>query len=177
MRIVAGKHRGRVLAQFKGFDVRPTSDRVKESLFQILTPRLAGARVLDLFCGSGALGLEALSRGAKEAVFNDASASSAAICKKNLAALRERGIVQISDWRACLMRAAGQFDLIFCDPPYAMDVAGEVLALIAQRRLLAAGGLVVWESEREEETPAPWRIADRRSYGRTKIAMFCKEEP
>ena len=138
MRIVAGKHRGRVLAQFKGFDVRPTSDRVKESLFQILTPRLAGARVLDLFCGSGALGLEALSRGAKEATFNDASASSAAICKKNLAALRERGIVQISDWRACLMRAAGQFDLIFCDPPYAMDVAGEVLAFIAQRRLLAA---------------------------------------
>ena len=83
MRIIAGKHRGRVLAQFAGMDVRPTPDRVKESLFQILTPRLAGARVLDLFCGSGALGLEALSRGAKEAVFNDASASSAAICKKN----------------------------------------------------------------------------------------------
>ena len=76
MRIIAGKHRGRVLAEFAGKEIRPTSDRVKESLFQILAPRLAGARVLDLFCGSGALGLESLSRGAREAVFNDISAQS-----------------------------------------------------------------------------------------------------
>ena len=82
MRIIAGRHRGRVLAQFRGEAVRPTSDRVKESLFQILSARLYGARVLDLFCGSGALGLESLSRGAREAVFNDASRESLAICKK-----------------------------------------------------------------------------------------------
>lgn len=82
MRIIAGKHRGRVLAQFCGNNVRPTSDRVKESLFQILSFRLPDARVLDLFCGSGALGLEAISRGAREAVFNDISADSLAICKK-----------------------------------------------------------------------------------------------
>ena len=79
MRIVAGKYRGRVLASFRGDDVRPTSDRVKESLFQILGAKLVGARVLDLFCGSGALGLESLSRGAREAVFNDVSRDSLAI--------------------------------------------------------------------------------------------------
>ena len=96
MRIIAGKHRGRPLAQFRGEDVRPTSDRAKESLFQILSARLPGARVLDLFCGSGALGLESLSRGAREAVFNDISRGSLAICKKNLAALGEHGTVYLS---------------------------------------------------------------------------------
>lgn len=82
MRIIAGKHRGRALAQFAGKNVRPTADRVKESLFQILSARLVGARVLDLFCGSGALGLESLSRGAAEAVFNDRSKESLALLKK-----------------------------------------------------------------------------------------------
>lgn len=174
MRIIAGKHRGRVLAQFRGMEVRPTSDRVKESLFQILNARLFGARVLDLFCGSGALGLEALSRGAKEAVFNDASSASLAICKKNIAALGERGTVYRLDFRACLAHLSGQFDIIFADPPYALDVAEEVLALTAQRGLLAPGGVVVWESEREECAPEGWTIADRRSYGRTKIFFFAR---
>lgn len=177
MRIIAGRHRGRVLAQFRGEAVRPTSDRVKESLFQILSARLHGARVLDLFCGSGALGLESLSRGAREAVFNDASRESLAICKKNLAALNERGTVYELDFRTCLARAEGEFDIIFCDPPYAMDVAGEALSLIAQRALLAPDGVVVWESERQEEAPEGWELADRRSYGRTKIAFFIRSKP
>ena len=175
MRIIAGKHRGRVLAQFCGNNVRPTSDRVKESLFQILSFRLPDARVLDLFCGSGALGLEAISRGAREAVFNDISADSLAICKKNLAALRERGIVQNSDYRTCLARAQGKFDLIFSDPPYSMDICKEVLGEIARRDLLADDGLVVWESEREELSPEGWMAADRRSYGRTKIVLFARD--
>ncbi len=175
MRIIAGRHRGRVLAQFRGSDVRPTSDRVKESLFQILSGRLVGARVLDLFCGSGALGLEALSRGAAEAVFNDVSRDSLAICKKNLAALGERGVTYNLDFRACLARAEGKFDLIFADPPYAMDAAEEALSLIAARELLAADGLVVWESEREECAPEGWAIADRRGYGRTKIVFFARK--
>ena len=172
MRIIAGKHRGRVLAAFRGDSVRPTPDRVKESLFQILAPRLAGARVLDLFCGSGALGLESLSRGAARAAFNDISKDSLAILKKNLAALKEEGDVTNYDHRTCLLHAAGRFDIIFCDPPYAMDVCAGTLALISERGVLSAGGVVVWESEREERAPAGWTLADRRAYGRTKIFFF-----
>lgn len=177
MRIIAGKHRGRVLAEFRGMEIRPTSDRVKESLFQIIGDRLAGARVLDLFCGSGALGLESLSRGAKEAVFNDVSRESLAVLKKNLAALREEGQVMQSDYAACLMRVRGKFDIIFCDPPYKMDCREDVLARIAAHDRLAAGGVVIWESEREEEAPAGWRRSDLRSYGRTKIAFFERSAP
>ena len=177
MRIIAGKHRGRVLAEFRGMEIRPTSARVKESLFQIIGDRLAGARVLDLFCGSGALGLESLSRGAKEAVFNDVSRESLAVLKKNLAALREEGQVMQSDYAACLMRMRGKFDIIFCDPPYKMDCREDVLARIAAHDRLAAGGVVIWESEREEEAPAGWRRSDLRSYGRTKIAFFERSAP
>lgn len=177
MRIIAGKHRGRVLAEFRGMEIRPTSDRVKESLFQIIGDRLAGARVLDLFCGSGALGLESLSRGAKEAVFNDVSRESLAVLKKNLAALREEGQVMQSDYAACLMRVRGKFDIIFCDPPYKMDCREDVLARIAAHDRLAAGGVVIWESEREEEAPAGWRRSDLRSYGKTKIAFFERSAP
>ena len=177
MRIIAGKHRGRVLSQFRGMDIRPTADRVKESLFQIIGDRLVGARVLDLFCGSGALGLESLSRGAKEVVFNDVSRESLAVLQKNLTALREEGLIMQSDYAACLMRVRGKFDVIFCDPPYKMDCREDVLARIAAHDRLAAGGVVIWESEREEEAPAGWRRSDLRSYGRTKIAFFERSAP
>ena len=172
MRIVAGKYRGRVLASFRGDDVRPTSDRVKESLFQILGAKLVGARVLDLFRGSGALGLESLSRGAREAVFNDVSRDSLAICKKNLAALGVVAPVTCLDYRACLSRTAGKFGVVFADPPYKMDCAAEILSLVAARGLLEEGGAVVYESEREEAAPAGWIRCDLRRYGRTKITLF-----
>ena len=176
MRIIAGKYRGRVLAEFKGEDVRPTSDRVKESVFQILSQKLIGARVLDLFCGSGALGLESLSRGAREAAFNDASRESLAILKKNLASLGVSAVVTNLDFRACLSRAAGKFDVVFCDPPYKMDCAAEIFDLLAGRGLLAEGGIVVYESEREEAAPSGWERCDLRSYGRTKVAFFHRSE-
>lgn len=172
MRIIAGKHRGRALAQFVGNDVRPTPDRVKESVFQIIGANLVGARVLDLFCGSGALGLESLSRGAKEAVFNDVSRESLIILKKNLAALREEARATNLDYRACLAQSVGAFDVIFCDPPYKTDCAAEILSLIASYRRLTADGIVVYESEREETPPEGWERYDLRSYGRTKVAFF-----
>ena len=90
MRIVGGEYRSRVLAEFVGNDVRPTSDRAKEALFNILSTRTFGARVLDLFAGSGSLGLEAISRGAKHVVFNDLARDSVAIVKKNLATLKSQ---------------------------------------------------------------------------------------
>ncbi len=175
MRIIAGKHRGRKLAPFEGYSIRPTPDRVKESLFQILQPRLAGARVLDLFAGTGALGLEALSRGASEAVFNDIDEVSLALLKKNLAALGESATVYSLPFEDCLARAEGRFDVIFCDPPYKEAYCERVLTAVAAKKLLNAGGLVVYESEREEVAPAGWRISDRRGYGRTKVFFFSED--
>lgn len=165
------------MAQFQGIGVRPTSDRVKESVFQILSQRLYGARVLDLFCGSGALGLESLSRGAGEVVFNDSSAESIALLQKNLAALKESAKIYRLDYKACLNTVSGKFDLIFVDPPYKENLAAEILTLVKARSLLAEGGLVVFESEREEEPAEGFMVADQRSYGRTKITFFGELKP
>ena len=122
MRIIGGKYKSRVLAEFPGTDVRPTGDRVKESLFNILSLKRGGALVLDLFCGSGALGLECLSRGAKEAVFNDFSSESIRLLEKNMKAhgvvKGAEGKVYTLDFSVCLDGLKGGFDLIFLDPPY-----------------------------------------------------------
>ena len=117
MRVISGKYRGMVLAEFKGMDIRPTADRVKESVFQILTPCFQGARVLDLFAGSGALGIESLSRGAAEAVFNDSSKESLKVCRANLQKVGESAAVYNLDYKSCLRSISGKFRLIFCDPP------------------------------------------------------------
>lgn len=172
MRIIAGKYRGRTLAPIRGDFIRPTPDRVKESLFQILSDRLVGARVLDLFAGSGALGLECLSRGAREAVFNDASRDSLAVLQKNLRLAGESVSVYNLDFRAMLQRAEGKFDLIFCDPPYKEEYLSEILSLVKERGLLNEGGLVVYESERGESGADGWLLADERKYGRTNITMW-----
>ena len=172
MRIIAGKHRGRVLAPIKGMAIRPTPDRVKESLFQILSQNLQGARVLDLFAGSGALGIESLSRGAREVLFNDASKESAALIQKNLRLAGENAKVFNLDFRAFLNRAEGEFDLIFCDPPYKEEYLKEILTTVKERKLLSAGGLVVYESEREECGTEGWTLSDRRNYGRVNITVW-----
>ena len=172
MRIVAGKYRGRTLKEFAGKDIRPTADRVKESVFQILTPYFQGARVLDLFSGSGALGIESLSRGAKEAVFNDVSKESLKVCRANLERVGERAAVYNLDYKNCLKSLAGKFRLIFLDPPYRMECLGEILSLIAERGLLEEDGLVVFEGEREEAPPTGWEIAYERRYGRTRVYFF-----
>lgn len=169
MRIIAGKYRGRTLARFQGEEVRPTADRVKESLFQILSPRLRGARALDLFCGSGALGVECMSRGAGFVHFNDLSKDSLAILRKNLSFTEEEYEITCLDFRACLLSDSKKYDLVFCDPPYRETFLAEILGLLAQRELLAQNGLVLYETEREEEIPAGWVSADLRRYGRTKI--------
>lgn len=176
MRIIAGKYRGKTLAEFRGMDIRPTPDRVKESVFQILSDRLVGAHVLDLFAGSGALGIEALSRGASEVQFNDLSRDSLAVCRKNLAAVKERGILTQLDFRTCLMRAEGKFDIVFCDPPYREQFTEEILGILYKRALLRDDGIVVAESERCEEAPDGWEVADFRSYGRTKITFLMRKQ-
>ena len=172
MRIIAGKHRGRVLAPIRGMAIRPTPDRVKESLFQILSVKLAGARVLDLFAGSGALGLECLSRGAAAVYFNDSAKESVLLIQKNLRLAGEEAKVFNLDFRTLLGRVEGKFDLIFCDPPYKEEYLKEILDTVRSRGLLHADGLVVYESERAESGAEGWTLFDSRSYGRVNITMW-----
>lgn len=176
MRIIAGKYRGRTLAAFDGSAVRPTADRVKESVFQILSPRLGGAHVLDLFCGSGALGLECLSRGAEDVLFCDVSAESLALLARNLGRVGEKRRARKMDFRTLLKSADEKFDLILSDPPYREDFLGEVLSLTGERGLLKRGGLVVHESEREESVPEGWEVCDLRRYGRTLVHFIQRRE-
>lgn len=178
MRIIGGKYRSRVLAGFAGEDVRPTSDRAKEALFNILSLKLYGARVLDLFSGSGALGLECLSRGAKEVVFNDYSKDSLAILKKNLSALKvpvngAEAKVSQADYMLCLQQSRGAYDLIFLDPPYRFDYGRKALETIAEKRLLTEGGIVVYERDRPfEGEVSSLEKFDERKYGKTYFTFF-----
>lgn len=178
MRIIGGKYRSRVLTEFPGEDVRPTSDRAKESLFNILSLKLYGARVLDLFAGSGSLGLESLSRGAKEVVFNDFSKDSLAIVKKNLAALKipvngEEAKVTQGDYLSCLSVMRGKFDLIFLDPPYRFDYGKNALEVIAEKGLLSEDGVAVYERDRAFEGEiVGLEKYDERKYGKTFITFF-----
>ncbi len=182
MRIIGGKYRSRVLSDFAGESVRPTSDRVKESLFNILFLKLRGARILDLFAGSGALGLESISRGAKEVVFNDCSKDSLFILKKNLSALKiqpngEEAKLINGDYLVCLQNLCGVFDIIFLDPPYAQDFGEKALEKIADRGLLADGGIAVYERDRAFEGEIDGlEKYDERKYGKTYLSFFRKTE-
>ena len=179
MRIIGGKYKSRVLAEFPGTDVRPTGDRVKESLFNILSLKIGGARVLDLFCGSGALGLECLSRGAKEAVFNDFSSESIRLLEKNMKALGvvkgAEGKVYTLDFSVCLDGLKGGFDLIFLDPPYRFEYGVPALEKIARRGLLNENGIAVYERDKPfEERIDGLEKYDERRYGRTYLTIFRK---
>lgn len=182
MRIIGGKYRSRVLSDFAGDEVRPTSDRAKEALFNILSLKLYGARVLDLFAGSGALGLESLSRGAKEVVFNDRAKDSLAIVKKNLATLKipvngEEAKLLGADFLVCLESMRGSFDLIFIDPPYRLDYGAEALEKISEKGLLTENGIAVYERDRAFDGEiAGLEKYDERKYGKTYFTFFKRKK-
>jgi 16S rRNA (guanine(966)-N(2))-methyltransferase RsmD len=150
MRIVAGKFKGRLLRTLHGQDVRPTSDRLRETLFNVLAPRIAGTRFLDLCAGSGAVGIEALSRGSTHITLVERSRPACSLISQNLESLGigSEADVVCSDAVAALRRLASnasQFDVIFFDPPYASGVYGSVLNLIATEPLLAESGIMIVE--------------------------------
>lgn len=159
-------------------DTRPTLDRVRESLFNILAGRLAGARVLDLFAGSGALGLEALSRGADAAVFVDSARAAQEAVSRNIQAVgvAPRARLLRMDWQRALSTLAAEgaaFDLIFLDPPYAMAQAPQMFARLHASGLLAGDGCVVYEHD--HATPPDgtgWLLLDRRHYRGTDISFY-----
>ena len=177
LRIIAGEMKSRKLKAPEGMETRPTADKVREALFSILAFRVSGARVLDLYGGSGALALEALSRGAAFAVINDQSMKACRVIRENVETLRcadRVRLMRMADLAAIaeLERQGTAFDLIFLDPPYRMD--GSAVCERLGRKLLAADGLIVVEHSRETppETPPCLRLADRRAYGVTGLSFF-----
>jgi 16S rRNA (guanine966-N2)-methyltransferase len=181
LRITGGRLAGRRLSVPRS-DVRPSADRVRESLFARLGS-LAGKRVLDLFAGSGALGFEALSRGAEQVVFVDRSPAVLATLRANAEALRVLDAVMLcrGEARAVLRRLAGgaPFDLVFLDPPYAGGALAGALPALMEAELLAPDALVVAESDRRHppEPTAGLAVIDERRYGDTLITWFVPRGP
>ena len=173
MRIVAGEHRGRRLQAPAGTATRPTSDRVREALFSILGP-VDGLDVLDLYAGSGALGIEALSRGAGSATFVESARPAVAAIRANLAAIASgRAAVVEGDVPAWLRSSApdAAFDLVFCDPPY--DAAPRVAQTLSELlpRVLRPQALIVTESAKRSPLALTLPLDDERTYGDTRIAL------
>jgi 16S rRNA (guanine966-N2)-methyltransferase len=186
MRVVAGKLGGRRLRAVPGRDTRPTSDRVREALFSIVGDRVVGARVLDLFAGTGALAIEALSRGAASAVLVEQAPQAVAVIRGNLEALGLERLATVRRTRVeTYLRGQrdGPFDLVFLDPPYAIGV-GLLAGLLVRlgRGALAPGALVALESSSRAEPP-PWPPGmvpeEPRRYGDTALhlASFRPEPP
>ena len=174
MRVVAGLYGGRRLVAPPGSATRPTSDRVREALFSVLGTSVQGARVLDLYAGSGALGIEALSRGAASAVFVDQAPKAIAAIRANLEALGIEAPVHRMQARAALRpppTAASAYDLVFLDPPYRRAAGlGQELSE-ALPAVLAAGARVVTESDRRDPLELAFPLADERRYGDTIIRI------
>jgi len=180
MRIVAGSARGRTLLAPKSQNIRPTADRVRESLFNILGQWTDGLSVLDLYAGTGALALEALSRGASHALLVDKDKEALALCRENSAALGFAAQVEI--WAMPVERAVerlGQegrkFDLIFADPPYALETADALIAQIERAGLLGPEARLIFEHCKAE--PAVERVGtlerfDRRLFGDTQVSFY-----
>ncbi len=187
MRIITGKARGTKLNTLAGEATRPTAERTKEAVFSMLQNEIAGARVLDLFAGSGQLGLEALSRGAEYAVFNDSSREAAAIIRANVEKTHFADACEVlsTDWQPVLRRFANKekFDLIFLDPPYAGGFLPKVLAEMIEKDSLAEGGIIVCESANEgdvfggnEELKKQFRVRRVARYGAASVTILEKGE-
>ncbi len=176
MRVITGTARGRRLKEPRGMDIRPTSDQVKEAIFNIIQYDIEGRRVLDLFAGVGQLGIEALSRGAAEAVFVDESTAAVKLIRENLAMCGFQGKVEQAESIGYLEHC-GKFDLIFVDPPYDTGLVDAALQKIQKIDILNDGGIIVCESRREKQMPElaePYCKRSERHYGKVKITIFGK---
>lgn len=178
MRIISGIARGRRLEAPEGTEiVRPTTDKVKEAIFSSIQFDIEGRRVLDLFAGSGQLGLEALSRGADSAVFIDKEYSSQELIKRNIkhCGFEEKSKVYKADFSAFLNGCSDSFDIAFLDPPYSAGLLDEALRLVS--KFITEGGLIVCEYPLEGSAPkAPEGFSEKqKKYGKTLVSVFRKE--
>ena len=155
MRVITGSARGRILKELQGMETRPTTGKVKESIFSIIQFDIEGRRVLDLFAGTGQLGIEALSRGARQCVFIDQRADAVKLIRENVevCGLTDRAVIRSGDAMAYL-RSGEKFDIIFLDPPYASGLLGKALEDIAAFDICREHGIIVAESAVETELQA-----------------------
>ncbi|MGE4589069.1 MAG: 16S rRNA (guanine(966)-N(2))-methyltransferase RsmD [Acidaminococcaceae bacterium] len=183
MRIITGKARGLKLITPKNMDVRPTSDRVKESLFNIIGTKIVGTRVLDLFAGTGNLGLEAWSRGAEKIVFVDDSTTSLQLVRSNISKAKAEKETQVINGNAAKIIASltmkgEKFDFIFCDPPYNKGLPAQIIEQVAKYDIVVSGGYLIVEHSQHEILPElPEKLENIRNekYGETLISFLrCK---
>ena len=170
--MITGSARGRRLKTPENYDIRPTTDNVKESVFNIIQFDVEGRRVLDLFAGTGQLGIECLSRGAESAVFVDKDRAAAQMVKDNLKA------VVLQEDALGFLRHCGKFDIIFVDPPYDAGLYESVLETINLVDILSDGGIIICEARRERQLPemtAPYHKKREYNYGKVKICIYTKE--
>ena len=176
MRVISGSARGRKLISPDGNNVRPTLDRVKEAVFNMISFDITDANILDLFAGSGALGIEALSRGAKKAVFVDSESSSLSVVRQNLTLTRleDRAECVHKDFSSYLETTHDSFDIIFLDPPYAAGFLEEALIKIRERKLLNEDGTIVCELDSQDEYHIldGYRLYRDKKYGKARILLM-----
>ena len=176
MRVITGKYKGRALVAPKN-DARPTLDRTKETLFNILNPVVDGAVVLDLFAGSGQLAIECLSRGADRAILCDKSQYAVAAIKQNFQKIGEKPELFVCDYADCLARLDTKVDLVFVDPPYQAGLYLDVLENLCKRSTVQQGGIVVCEHLATDEMPNEafeFQLYDQRKIGTVKFSFYKK---
>lgn len=184
MKITGGRSRGRLLSSLKGLDIRPTSSKVRQAVFNLLGQDMSGLKVLDIFAGTGMLGIEALSRGAEAAIFLDKSNQSIEVINKNLALCGYTGISRVlkrditggSAFES--ISASGGIDLAFIDPPYGKDIIPPVLIMLSGCGILNRNAVVVTESLKGDQLPeraGMLVLSDTRMYGETKIDIYESE--
>ena len=179
MRVISGNARGTKLKTLAGENTRPTLDRVKESLFSIIQDKIQEAYVLDLFAGSGALGIETLSRGAKYAVFCDNEKQAIEIIQENIEKTKnvEKALIMKCDYTDCLEKVVLQnkkFDIIFIDPPYESSNRKNAIEIILQKNLLSEDGIIIIETQdkTESEKITEFNVYDERKYGRVSLIFL-----
>ena len=190
MRIISGKARGTKIQTIESENTRPTLDRVKESLFNIIQNKIQGTNVLDLFSGSGALGIESLSRGANLAIFCDYNSEATKVIKQNLTKtkLQDKAIIYNEDYKKCIIdlkKKKLKFDVIFLDPPYKLDLAVDSLKLIIENDLLNENAIIIIETDQKDRDKKEIQeikdkykvdIFDERKYGRANLIFVRKIE-
>ncbi len=179
MRVITGSARGRKLKEPAGYDIRPTADSVKEAVFSIIQFDIEGRRVLDLFAGTGQLGVECLSRGAKRVTFVDESRQAIALVRENLKRCGMEADADVVQTESIgFIGRDGKYDLIFLDPPYDSGLLGSALDKIAKFDILSDGGIIICESRAETALPAlapPYAVTKERRYGKIKITICEKK--
>lgn len=177
MRVVSGSARGRRLKELPGLDTRPTTDQVKEAIFNIIQFDVEGRKVLDLFGGTGQMGIEALSRGAEHATIVDLAPAAVKIIRENLAITKFEDCSRVvqSDWRGFLSSCREKYHLIFLDPPYHTDMLENALQTIAAIDILSEHGIIICESPLDKELPdlaAPYEKGREYKYGKIKVTLY-----